>query len=256
MKKNLDDVKVGLHLTRRVKFNLVNASHKYTRAVMSVIYKSGKVKKPKQLERPSRLSLIKGMASNYQIKLLLILSEIHSYQLRTSDHQNLKVKLEKLISDALRVTCKIDESVYKVKPLLRNEVLMLRKKTANLNENFTIVTSLEFSAANEFLSCAQRSISTVDDFIVHFDTICDFIWSLKDISSRPADRALKKKFLDSVIKYKREFRTDKFPPYLVLLKILELPNKALSPRTYGLWKKQIRARTFHHFVQPQKRFQQ
>jgi hypothetical protein len=256
MKKNLDDVRFGLCLTRRMKFNLVDASHKYAENLMSVIYKSGKLKKPKQSVRPSRLSLIKGMASNYQIMLSMILSEIHSYQLRTSDQQNLKEELEKIVNDTLRVICEIDASVYKVKPQLRKGVLMIRKKLTHLNGNLTSTTSLEGSGATEFLSCAQRSISTVDEFIVHFDTICDFVWSLEDIPSRPANRTLKKKFLDGVIKYKRDFNNDKFPPYFVLLKILELPDKALSERTYGLWKKQISAGTFNHFVQPQKKYQQ
>jgi hypothetical protein len=239
-----------------MRFNLGDVSHKFAEDLMNVIYKSGKVKKPKQPVRPSRLSLIKGMASNYQIKFSMILSEIHSYQIRTSDHQNLKAEVEKIVSDALKVICEIDASVYKVKPQLRNGVLMIRKKLAQLNENLTSITNLKSSGATEFFSYAQSSISTVDEFIVHFDTICDFVWSLEDIPSRPANRALKKKFLHGVIKYKRDLNTDKFPPYLVLLKILELPEKALSEGTYGLWKKQISAGTFNHFVQPQKKYQQ
>lgn len=219
---------------------------------MSGIYKSGKAQEPKRSARPSRLKLIKGLAANFQIKLILILSEIHSHQPDTSDHQNLKMELEKLVSDALRVISEINASAYKVKPSLRKEVLMLRKKLVGLNENFTSGGSLQDSVSTAFFSCVQRTIDTVDALVVHFDTICDFIWYGEDIPSRPADRALKKKFHDAVIEYSREFNTDKFPPYLELLKILKLPDKALSPRTYGLWKKQMKAGTFHHFVQPQK----
>lgn len=223
---------------------------------MSGIYKSGKAQEPKRSARPSRLKLIKGLAANFQIKLLLILSEIHSHQSEASDEQNLKMELEKLVSDALRVISEINASVYKVKPSLRKEVLMLRKKLVGLNENFKSGTNLQYSIPTAFFSCVQRTIDTVDAFVVHFDTICDFIWYGEDIPSRPANRALKKKFHDAVIEYSHEFNTDKFPPYLVLLKILKLPDKALSPRTYGLWKKQMEAGTFHHFVQPQKKFQQ
>jgi hypothetical protein len=141
-----------------------------------------------------------------------------------------------------------------VKPSLRKEVLMLRKKLVGLNENFTSGASLQDSVSTAFFSCVQRTTNTVDAFIVHFDTICDFIWNGEDIPSRPTDRVLKKQFLDAVIDFSNEFNTDKFPPYLVLLKILKLPDKALSSRTYGLWKKQMEAGTFHHFVQPQKKF--
>ena len=223
---------------------------------MSGIYKSGKAREPKRSARPSRLKLIKGLAANFQIKLLLILSEIHSHQSDASDEQNLKMELEKLVSDALRVISEINASAYKVKPSLRKKVLMLRRKLVDLNENFTSGASLQDSVPTAFFLCVQGSINTVDAFIVHFDTICDFIWYGDDIPSRPADWALKEKFLCVVIEYSREFNADKFPPYLVLLKNLNLPDKALSPRTYGLWKKQIGEDTFHHFVQPQKKFQQ
>lgn len=221
---------------------------------MSGIYKSGKAQEPKRSARPSRLKLIKGLAANFQIKLLLILSEIHSHEPDTSDHQNLKMELEKLVSHALQVISEINASAYKVKPSLRKNVLMLRKDLVGLNENLTSAAEQQDSISTVFFAFAQRSLNTVDAFVVHFDTICDFIWYGEDIPSRPADRVLKKKFHDAVIEYSREFNTDKFPPYLVLLKILKLPDKALSPRTYGLWKKQMEAGTFHHFVQPQKKF--
>jgi hypothetical protein len=217
---------------------------------MSGIYKSGKVHEPKRSARPSRLNLVKGLADNFRIKLLFILSEIHDQQSVSSDEQTLKMELEKLVSDALRVVTEINASAYKVRPSLRKNVLMLRKNLVVLNENLTSGEDLQDSISTVFFAFFQRSLNTVDAFIVHFDTICDLIWYGEDIPSRPADRALKKRFLDAVIEYSREFNTDKFPPYLVLLKTLKLQDKSLSPRTYGLWKKQLDEGTFHHFVQP------
>jgi hypothetical protein len=219
---------------------------------MSGIYKSGKVQEPKRSARPSRLKLLKGLAAKFQVQLLLILSEIQGHQSDASDEQNLKMELENLVSDTLRAISEINACTYKVKPSLRKHVQMLRKKLAYLNEIIISSTSLKKSTSTAFFACVQRSINTVDAFAVHFDTICDLIWHGDDIPSRPADRALKKKFLDAVIEYSHEFNTDKFPPYLVLLKKLKLPDKALSQRTYGLWKKQLDERIFHHFVQPKK----
>lgn len=256
MKKSLDDMKVGLRLTRKVRFNLVYASHKCAEVAVSGIYKSGKAQEPKRSARPSRLKLIKGLAGNFQIKLLLILSEIHSHQSDASDEQNLKLELEKLVSDTLRVISEVHASTYKVKPSLRKEVLLLRKKLVDLNENFKSGTNLQDSVSTAFFSCVQRTIDTVDAFVVHFDTICDFIWYGEDIPSRPADRALKEKFLFAVIEYSREFNTDKFAPYFWILKHLKMDQNELPPRTYGLWKKQLNEGTFHHFVQPQKKYRQ
>ena len=223
---------------------------------MSGIYKSGKAQETKRSARPSRLKLIKGLAGNFQIKLLLILSEIHSHQSDASYEQNLKLELEKLVSDALRIINEINASTYKVKPSLRKEVLMLRKKLVGLDEICKSGAGLKYSVPTAFFSCVQRTIDTVDAFVVHFDTICDFIWYGEDIPSRPADRALKEKFLFAVIEYSREFNTDKFAPYFWIMKHLKMDQKELPPRTYGLWKKQLNEGTFHHFVQPQKKYRQ
>lgn len=223
---------------------------------MSGIYKSGKAQEPKQSARPSRLKLIKGLAANFRIKLLLILSEIHSHQSEASDEQNLKMELEKLVSDALRVISEINASAYKVKPSLRKEVLILRKKLIGLNENFTNGASLQDSVPTAFFPFVQRSISTVDTFVVHFDTICDFIWFGEKFPFRTSEREKKEKFFYAVLQYRQLHKTQKFIPYFSILRLSGLNKKQLPQRTYGFWKKQWYAGTFHHYVQPQKKYQQ
>lgn len=223
---------------------------------MSGIYKSGKAQEPKRTARPSRLKLIKGLATNFRIKLLLILSEIHSHQSEASDEQNLKMELEKLVSDALQVINEINASAYKVKPLLRKEVLMLRKKLVGLNEKFKSGTSLQDSAPTAFFSCVQRTIDTVDAFAVHFDTICDFIWFGEKFPFRTSEREKKGKFFYAVLQYRKLHMTQKFIPYFSVLRLSGLNKKQLPQRTYGFWKKQWCAGTFHHYVQPQKKYQQ
>jgi hypothetical protein len=91
---------------------------------------------------------------------------------------------------------------------------------------------------------------------VHFNTICDFIWNGDDFPFKVADREKKKKFLDALVHYYQLRQTDKFAPYFWILKHLKMDQKELSPRIYGMWKKQLEQGTFHYFVQPQKKFRQ
>jgi hypothetical protein len=97
-------------------------------------------------------------------------------------------------------------------------------------------------------------IDAIDGFIVHFNTICDFIWNGDKFPFKVAEREKKKKFLEALVYHDQLNQSGKFASYCWILQHLNMDQKDLSPRTYGLWKKQLDEGTFHHFVQPQKKY--
>jgi hypothetical protein len=139
-----------------------------------------------------------------------------------------------------------------VKPALRAEVTILRKTLASFSESLKINLIRQSMLGEKVAPFIEKSVQSIDGFVVHFDTICDLVWAGKKLPFRPTDRVLKKKFLDAVIRYSDLHKTEKFAPYFWILKNLNIDQKELSPRNYGLWKEQVDAETFHHFVQPQK----
>jgi hypothetical protein len=223
---------------------------------MNGVYFSGKAQAQKPPSRPSRLKMIKGLTSRFKVKLLVILSEIDGLAYGALEDQNLRGQYEKLVNETFKVIKHVDDSTYKVKPALRKEVLNLRKILESFNEDLKQDFKLQRTRTDELHPCFEALIDAIDGFIAHFNTICDFIWNGDKFPFKVAEREKKKKFLDALVHYDQLTQTDKFAPYFWILKHLNMDQKELSPRTYGLWKKQLDEGTFHHFVQPQKRYRQ
>ena len=223
---------------------------------MNVVYLSGKAQPLKSPPRPSRLKMIKGLTSRFKVKLPIILSEIDSVACGAFEDQNLRGQYEKLVNETFLVIEHVDDSTYKVKPALRKEVLNLRKTHESFSENLKQDFHFQRTRTDELAPRIEALIDAIDGFIVHFNTICDFIWNGDKFPFKVAEREKKKKFLDAVVHYDKQSQTDKFAPYCRILKHLNIDQKELPPRTYGLWKKQLDEGTFHHFVQPKKKYRQ
>ena len=221
---------------------------------MNVVYLSGKAQLKKPPPRPSRLKMIKGLAGRFKVNLPTILSEIDGQAHGAFEDQHLKFQYENLVNEAFKVIEHVDESTYKVKPALRKEVLNLRRTLEVFSEDLKRAIDHQSTHKKEIAPCIEALIDAVDGFIVLFNTACDFIWNGDKFPFKVAEREKKKKFLDALVHYDQLSKTDKFAPYLWILKHLNIDQKELSPRTYGLWKKQLDGGTFHHFVQPQKKY--
>ncbi len=223
---------------------------------MNVVYLSGKAQPLKSSPRPSRLKMIKGLTSRFQGKLHVNLNEIDNVACGAFEDQNIRGKYENLVNETFLVIEHVDDSIYKVKPALRKEVLNLRKTLESFSEDLKKHSALQVIRTDETESCIAALIDAIDGFIVHFNTICDFIWNGDKFPFKVAEREKKKKFLDALVHYDKLSQSDKFAPYCWILKHLNMDQKELSPRTYGLWKKQLNEGTFNHFVQPQKKYRQ
>ena len=223
---------------------------------MSGIYKTGKVTTPKHDAPPSRLAMIKKQASILEFTLLTALTEINGHQLDSVGLKDFKSQFNELVTKTYKVISHAKSSRHRVKSALRSEVTILRKTLASFSESLKINLTTRSLLGEKVAPLIEKSVQSIDDFIVHFDTICDLVWPGHKLPFGPTDRELKKKFLDAVIQYGDIHRTEKFAPYFWILKHPNMDQQELSPRTYGLWKKQLDAGTFHHFVQPQKKYRQ
>jgi hypothetical protein len=223
---------------------------------MNVDYLSGKAQAQKPPPRPSRLKMIKGLAGRFKVNLSTILSEIDGQAHGAFEDQNLKVQYENLVNETFKVIKHVDDSTYKVKPALRKEVLNLRKTLDSFSVNLKKDSDFQVTRTDKIDPCIEALINAIDGFIVLINTACDFIWNGDKFPFKVAEREKKKKFLDALVHYDQLSQKDKFAPYFWILKHLNMDQKELSPRTYGLWKKQLDEGTFHHFVQPQKKFRQ
>jgi hypothetical protein len=221
---------------------------------MNGIYKTGKATTPKHDAPPSRLAMIKKQADILKVTLLVALAEIDRHQLDSVELKDFKLQFNELVAKTFKVISHINTSRHKVKAALRLEVTMLRKTLASFGESLKINLTTLSMLDEKVAPFIEKSVQSIDGFVVHFDTICDLVWAGHKLPFRPTDRELKKKFLDAVIHYSDFHKTEKFIPYLWILKYLNIDQKELSPRTYGLWKKQLDAGTFHHFGQPQKKY--
>jgi len=223
---------------------------------MNVVYLSGKAQPLKSPPRPSRLKMIKGLTSRFKVKLPVILSEIDGQAHGAFEDQNIRGQYEKLVNEIFKIIKHVDDSTYKVKPALRKEVLNLRKTLESFSENLKKHSALQVIRTDETESCIEALIDAIDGFIVHFNTVCDFIWNGDKFPFKVAEREKKKKFLDALVHHDQLNQSGKFASYCWILQHLNMDQKELSPRTYGLWKKQLDEGTFHHFVQPQKKHRQ
>ena len=223
---------------------------------MSGIYKTGKVTTPKHDAPPSRLAMIKKQASILEFTLLTVLTEINGHQLDSVGLKDFRSQFNELVDRTFKVISHAKSSRHRVKSALRAEVTILRKTLASFSESLKINLITQSMLGEKVAPFIEKSVQSIDGFIVHFDTICDLVWAGHKLPFRPTDRELKKKFLDAVIQYGDIYRTEKFAPYSWILKHPNMDQQELSPRTYGLWKKQLDAGTFHHFVQPQKKYRQ
>jgi len=221
---------------------------------MNTIYKTGKATSSKHDAPPSRLAMIKKQADILEFKLSAVLTEIDLYQLNSVGLEDFQSQFNELIAKTYKVISHVNSSRHKVKSALRSEVTILRKTLTSFSESLKINLTTRSLLGAKVAPLIEKSVQSIDGFIVHFDTICDLVWAGKKLPFRPTDRELKKKFLDAVIRYSDLHKTEKFAPYFWILKHLNMDEEELSPRTYGLWKKQLDAGTFHHFVQPQKKY--
>lgn len=221
---------------------------------MNVVYLSGKAQPLKSPPRPSRLKMIKGLTSKFKVKLPIILSEIDSVACGAFEDQKIRGQYEKLVNETFLVIKHIDDSTCKVKPALRKEVLNLRKTLESFSEDLKQDFNLQRTRTDELDPRIVDLIDAIDGFIVHLNTIGDFIWNGDKFPFKVAEREKKKKFLDALVHHDQLNQSGKFASYCWILNHLNMDQKELSPRTYGLWKKQLDEGTFHHFVQPQKKY--
>ena len=221
---------------------------------MKVTYKSAIEKKSKIIAPPSRLEMIRKQTNILESKLSETLNEIGIPLQEFSDQSGLKLKFNNLLSSTYIIIEAIHVCSRKINPSLRNRVSILRKTLLDFGK-FQKMDALENKAVPKFLLiCIQESINAIDDFVVHFDTICDLTWNGHELPFRPTDRLLKKKFLDAVIYFDRNRRKGKFVPYKEALKLMGISKSLFSEKTYGDWKKQMYVGEFHHFQPTHKRF--
>ena len=220
---------------------------------MSGIYKSAKVKDvPRKL--PTRVSLVKIFAFIFQKELSQRMDEIESIHKSIPIGSEIAFELQVFVHDALNC-------INKILNLKNGITVECKAHVEQLNNSL-----VKFKSATQHLTKANIRIDAngtnplvilTDDcqhFINQFWITCDLYWASKKLPFRPTDRLLKLEFLTAVIYYSESVNTEKFPPYLWILKQLKVTKKTISERTYGLWKDQLENETFHHFAQPKKKF--
>jgi hypothetical protein len=223
---------------------------------MNVIYKTGKATSSKHDAPPSRLAMIKKQTTILEFTLSAVLPEIDFHRLDSVGIEDFLSQFDELIAKTFKVISHVKSSRHRVNAALRAEVTILRKTLASFSESLKKNLITQSMLGKKVAPFIEQLVQSIDGFLVHFDTICDLVWAGHKFSFRPTERELKKKFLDAVIYYGDFHKTEKFAPYFWILKHLNMDQQELSPRTYGLWKKQLDEETFHHFVQPQKKFKQ
>jgi hypothetical protein len=223
---------------------------------MSGVYLTGKKEKHTLPARPSRLAMIKVLVAEIEPKILELLKFANTHKSEYSDQPELLEQFDKLTNKTLEIFSKTLQSKHKVRATLREEILLLRKMLKVFDEKYIANFKFQDATSSNFLHCVEALTESIDDFIVHFDTVCDFIWYGDTFNFKTSEREKKVKFFNAVIEYRRIHKTQKFAPYFWILKLAGLDEESLPPRTYGLWKKQWEQGTFHHYVQPQERFRQ
>jgi hypothetical protein len=222
---------------------------------MGDIYLSGKKQSNKFTEPPPRLKIIKTFTGIFDLQFSLIVHEIytsHANELRGSELQNY---LERLIDELFFAVDEIYESKVRVAQKTRLKIAEIRQSVDQFRSELEWCEQAKHHSdqSKSFLSSIKELARLADDFVSQFDATCDLIWASKDLPYRPTNRDLKKQVLDAVIHYCDEHKKEKYPPYFWILKYLELPDNKLSPRTYGLWKKQMNDGVFHLALLPKNR---
>ena len=220
---------------------------------MGDIYKDGKKQSTKPPEPPTRLAIINTFAGIADLRLSLLVHYIYSNY--TVDLERLPCldELEKLIDDFFQLAQVIYESKFKVTPKTRSDVAAMKKAIDEFRSLIESFYGYEPQTNKAFVSDLDELAGQLHTFVFQFDATCDLLWASKALPFRPTDRDLKKRFLDAVIYYCDERKTEKFPPYFWVLKHLKLPDKKLSQKTYGLWKKQMKDGVFHLALLPKNR---
>lgn len=220
---------------------------------MGDIYRAGIKQSTKPPEPPTRLAIIKTFAGIADLRLSLLVHYIYSNYSDDLDQLSCQEEFEKLIDDFFQLANVIYESRIKVTKKTRSDVTELKQAIDQFRLKLESFGKDGCLTNRNFFIILDELANELDTFVFQFDATCDLLWASKALPFRPTDRDLKKRFLDAVIYYCDERKTEKFPPYFWVLKHLKLPDKKLSPKTYGLWKKQMNAGVFHLALLPKNR---
>lgn len=212
---------------------------------------------PKQLEKASTPLISKGNLAKCFAKQWLdnskeIIKKIVDSWVPNFDKENFLDELKNYIDKLLATYLATQKSPLKIP----KELVIRVDSFEILNEQFSSYVN---RVAKDLPTDSKAFIDQVNElvnesrfFIASFNATVDLVFTGKQFSFRPADREKKHAFLQAVIACSTTKRSDKFPPYKVLIESKELEGFTIPARTYGLWKRQIIKGTFHFFTQPRK----
>ena len=219
---------------------------------MSGIYKSG-VKKEKQEEFPSRVSLVIFFALKFRKEISQRMDEFESINQDSPIGSELASELKIFVTEALNCINKVLSLKNGLSKECRSQIDQLQRSLMKFKSSTQNLTNSTFTSSENDMNPWVILVHDCQHFINQFWMTYDLFWATKKLPFRPTDRDVKFKFLKAVIHYSETVNPKRFPPYLWILKELKTPKKTISARTYGLWKKQLDYETFHHFTQPRKK---
>jgi hypothetical protein len=222
---------------------------------MSGIYTSG-VKKEKQEQLPSRVSLVKFFALKFRKEISQRMDEFESINQDSPIGSELASELKVFVTEVLNCINKVLSLKSGISTDCKNHIDKLQLSLIKFKSVTQKLTGGTFAIYKDDTNPWAILTSDCQHFINQFWMTCDLYWASKELPFRPTDRELKFNFLKAVIHYSETVNPKRFPPYLWILKELKTPKKTISARTYGLWKKQLENETFHKFTQPRKKIRQ
>ena len=222
---------------------------------MSGIYTSGVIKE-KQEKLPSRVYLVKFFALKFRKEISQRMDEFESINQDSPIGSELISELKVFVTQALNCIDKVLSLKNGISTDCKNHIDQLQRSLMKFKSITQKLTNGTFAIYEDDANPWAILTSDCQHFINQFWMTCDLYWASKELPFRPTDRELKFKFLKTVIHYSETVSPKRFPPYLWILKELKTPEKTISARTYGLWKKQLENETFHKFTQPRQKIRQ
>ena len=210
---------------------------------------SGKAKRPK---KPTRVLLAKGLAFHFQKSIrsrLDALDCIKDHELKAIE---LSIQLDSFINESYDCINTIFELKNGITKRSKDRVAQLRISHDQF-KGFICSMQPEINHINsDYFNNYELLLEDCLHFINQFRMTCDLVWDLTSVPNRPADRALKEKFLYAVIEFQEKNRTHEFPTRMYICQAIGVSDLRFSERRYRDWKAQLLNHTFHHVRQPKK----
>ena len=216
---------------------------------VGTIYKVGQ---KQDIEKPTRVDLVRVFARAYQSSISLRLDALLSKGL----HEMRVHGVSDRVAEFIRESMDCIDQVLK----LKNGITTSSKRRVDFLEESHGRFKVYLMSQHSILAHPDSTVLDelnllLEDclhFVNQFKMTYSLVWDLSSMPNRPTDRDLKGKFLRAIIAYQERNDTDKFPSYSVICKMVEMSPMRFSERRYRDWKRQLKNHTFHLFRQPKK----